>query len=125
MDEAIRFWTGALGFELERQAEMGGAFLHQVTGIDDPSVKTAIVRASGGYVVELLQYSKGRQNGAVPDGAGAIGAAHLALTVSDIHAVIARIEAAGWKQRVVRCRSGVGQGRERWSPTFQGQTISR
>ncbi|WP_294190399.1 VOC family protein [uncultured Sphingomonas sp.] len=99
LDAAVRFWTEALGFKLERQSEMGGDFLHQVTGVDDPSVKTAIVRAPDGYVVELLQYSKGRQNGAVPNSAGAIGAAHLALTVKDIHAAIARVEAAGWKAK--------------------------
>jgi catechol 2,3-dioxygenase-like lactoylglutathione lyase family enzyme len=78
---------------------MGGDFLHQVTGVDDPSVKTAIVKAPDGYVVELLQYSNGRQNGAVPNSAGAIGAAHLALSVNDIHAAIARVEAAGWKAK--------------------------
>ncbi len=99
LGEAIRFWTGALGFTLERQSEMGGDFLHQVTGVDDSSVKTAIVRAPSGYAVELLQYSTGRQNGAAPSSAGAIGAAHLALTVTDIHAAIARVEAAGWKAK--------------------------
>ncbi|CEF41602.1 glyoxalase/bleomycin resistance protein/dioxygenase [Acetobacter senegalensis] len=99
LDEAIRFWTGALGFTLERQSEMGGDFLYQVTGVDDPSVKTAIVKAPGGYVVELLQYSNGRQNGAIPNSAGSIGAAHLALTVKNIHAAIARVEAAGWKAK--------------------------
>ncbi|USJ01362.1 VOC family protein [Xanthomonas prunicola] len=99
LDEAVRFWTGALGFKLERQSEMGGDSLYQVTGVDDPNVKTAIVRAPDGYVIELLQYSKGRQNGAVPNSAGAIGAAHLALTVNDIHAAIARVEAAGWKAK--------------------------
>ncbi|SOO25641.1 VOC family protein [Xanthomonas citri] len=99
LDDAVRFWTGALGFKLERQSEMGGDFLYQVTGVDDPNVKTAIVRAPDGYAIELLQYSKGRQNGAVPNSAGAIGAAHLALTVNDIHAAIARVEAAGWKAK--------------------------
>ncbi len=99
LDEAIRFWTAALGFKLERRSEMGGEFLHQVTGVDDPNVKTAIVRAPDGYAVELLQYSKGSQNGAVPNSAGAIGAAHLALTVENIHAAIARVEAAGWKAK--------------------------
>ncbi|WP_372178231.1 VOC family protein [Xanthomonas axonopodis pv. phyllanthi] len=99
LDEAVRFWTGALGFKLERQSDMGGDFLYQVTGVDDPNVKTAIVRAPDGYAIELLQYSKGRQNGAVPNSAGAIGAAHLALTVNDIHAAIARVEAAGWKAK--------------------------
>jgi catechol 2,3-dioxygenase-like lactoylglutathione lyase family enzyme len=99
LDEAIRFWTGALGFTLERQSEMGGDFLHQVTGVDDPQVKTAIVRAPDGYVVELLQYSNGPQNGTVPNNAGSIGAAHLALTVKDIHAAIACVKAAGWKAK--------------------------
>lgn len=99
LDEAVRFWTEALGFTLVRQSEMGGDFLHQVTGVDDPNVKTAIVRAPDGYAVELLQYSKGHQNGAVPNSAGSIGAAHLALIVKDIHAAIARVEAAGWNAR--------------------------
>lgn len=99
LDDAIRFWTGALGFTLERRSEMGGDFLHEVTGVLDPSVKTAIVRAPSGHAVELLQYSKGRQNGAAPSSAGAIGAAHLALTVQDIHAAIARVEAEGWKAK--------------------------
>lgn len=99
LDEAIRFWTEALGFTLERQAQMGGDFLHQVTGVDDPSVRTAIVKAPDGFIVELLQYSKGRRNGQSPDSAGAIGAAHLALTVRDIHAAICRVEAAGWKAK--------------------------
>ncbi|WP_019515650.1 VOC family protein [Sphingomonas sp. Mn802worker] len=99
LDEAVRFWTEALGFTLERRSEMGGDFLQQVTGVDDPSVKTAIVRASDGYVVELLQYSQGHQNGIVPDSAGSIGAGHLALAVQDIHATIARVEVAGWKAK--------------------------
>lgn len=99
LDESIRFWTDALGFTLERQSEMGGDFLHQVTGVDDPNVRTAIVRSAGGFVVELLQYSRGQQNGTVPNSAGAIGAAHLALTVRDIHSAIALVEAAGWKPK--------------------------
>ncbi|WP_114227454.1 VOC family protein [Sphingomonas ginsengisoli (ex An et al. 2013)] len=96
LDDAVRFWTEALGFTLERQSEMGGDFLRQVTGVDDAGVKTAIVKAPGGCVVELLQYAKGLENGIVPSSSGAIGAAHLALTVTDIHAALARVEAAGW-----------------------------
>jgi lactoylglutathione lyase len=99
LDEAVRFWTRALGFTLERQSEMGGDFLHQVTGVDDPKVRTAIVKAQDGYVVELLEYSNGLQNGAVPSSPGSIGAAHLALTVKDIHVAIARVEAAGWRAK--------------------------
>ena len=99
LDEAIRFWTEALGFTLERRSEMGGDFLRQVTGVDDPKVQTAIVKAPDGFVIELLHYSRGLQNGLAPDSAGAIGAAHLALTVKDIHAAIARVVRAGWNSK--------------------------
>ncbi|MBB4619926.1 VOC family protein [Sphingomonas abaci] len=99
LDAAIQFWTEGLAFKLERQSEMGGDFLHQVTGVVDPKVRTAIVKAPDGYMVELLEYSTGLQNGTVPDSAGSIGAAHIALTVRDIHAAIARVEAAGWKPK--------------------------
>ena len=99
LDESIRFWTQALGFTLQRQSEMGGEFLRQVTGVDDPRVRTAIVEAPDGFVIELLQYSGGREHGAVPESAGAIGAAHLALAVKDIHIAIERVEAAGWKAK--------------------------
>jgi len=99
LDDSIRFWTQALGFTLQRQSEMGGDFLYQVTGVDDPKVRTAIVQAPDGFVVELLEYSRGRQHGAAPENAGAIGAAHLALTVEDIHAAIARVEGTGWKAK--------------------------
>lgn len=99
LQEAVRFWTEALGFTLQRQSEMGGDFLHQVTGVANPHVQTAIVRAPDGFLVELLQYSEGSQNGAVPSSAGAIGAAHLALNVGDIHTAIARVEAVGWKAK--------------------------
>lgn len=99
LDEAVRFWTDALGFVLERRSEMGGDFLHQVTGVEDSMVQTAIVRAPDGFVIELLEYSNGHRNGSAPASAGAIGAAHLALRVEDIRAAIGRVEAAGWKAK--------------------------
>jgi len=70
-----------------------------VTGVDDSKVRTAIVKAPDGYMVELLEYSNGLQNGKVPNGSGSIGAAHLAMSVKDIYAAIARAEAAGWKAK--------------------------
>jgi lactoylglutathione lyase len=96
LSEAIRFWTGALGFTLERQSQMGGDFLRDVTGVVDSEVNTAIVRAPDGYLVELLEYSQGHSHGTAPPNAGAVGGAHLALTVHDVVAAIHRIEAAGW-----------------------------
>ncbi len=99
LDEAIRFWTIGLGFMLERQSEMGGQFILQATGTADPKVRTAIVKGPDGSRVELLEYSQGDRHGITPPTASAIGSAHLALSVQDIHVVIERIEQAGWQAR--------------------------
>ena len=99
LEEAIRFWTIGLGFTLERQSEMGGSFILQVTGTADPSVRTAIVKGPDGSRVELLEYSQGDRHGITPPTASAIGSAHLALRVQDIYAVLERIKQAGWKAR--------------------------
>jgi len=66
LDEAVRFWTGALGFMLERQSEMGGNFLHQVTGVDEPNVKTAIVRAPDGLWSNFCNTRKDAKTGRCP-----------------------------------------------------------
>ena len=97
LNDAIRFWTEAMGFTLERRSEMGGEFLREVTGVTDPLVHTAVVRAPGGFAVELLEFSDAAQHGVAPASAGAIGAAHIALSVDDIAAAIRRVEAAGWE----------------------------
>ncbi len=99
LDQAIDFWTGVMGFELVRRSEMGGNFLREATGVDDPRCRMALVVSPNGFPIELLEYSTGPDLGRVPDTAGAIGATHLAVTVVDIHAVIARIAAAGWSKK--------------------------
>lgn len=99
LDDAIRFWTEAMGFTLVRRGEMGGSFLHAVTGVDDPRCRVALVAAPDGFSVELLEYSTGPGLGHVPGSAGAIGAAHIAVTVASVAAAVARIEAAGWRIR--------------------------
>lgn len=96
LEEAIQFWTEAMGFDLVRQGEMGGEFLREATGVDDPRCRMALVTAPNGYPIELLEYSTGPTLGQTPRSTGAIGAAHIALTVADIRIAIARIEKAGW-----------------------------
>lgn len=85
-----------MGFELVRTGEMGGEFLREVTGVDDPRCRMALVVSPAGFPIELLEYSTASRLGKAPESAGAIGAAHLAVTVADIELTIARIQAHGW-----------------------------
>ena len=97
LDEAVRFWTEAIGFELVGKGELAGAFPGTVTGVPTPVLKAAIVKAPNGYLVELLEFASDKNEGRVPGSAGAIGATHFAITVSDIQHALKRVEAEGWK----------------------------
>lgn len=97
LEDAIKFWTEALGFKLLRKGEMGGDFLREVTGVDDPRCRMALVVSPSGFPIELLEYSTASTLGKVPDSAGAIGAAHIAVNVADIEMAVAKIRSFGWK----------------------------
>ncbi|MCW6507925.1 VOC family protein [Lichenifustis flavocetrariae] len=97
LEDALQFWTEAMGFVLVRQSEMGGAFLRETTGVEDPRCRMALVKDPNGFAVELLEYSTGHELGRVPRSSGAIGSAHLAVTVVDIRRAVGRVETAGWQ----------------------------
>lgn len=88
-----------MGFKLVRQGEMEGEFLAQTTGVTGARVRMALVHTPDGYPVELLEYSTRAGLGHAPVSAGAVGAAHIAFTTSDIAKAIEKIEAAGWKAK--------------------------
>lgn len=113
LDEAVRFWTEAIGFELVGKGELAGDFPGTVTGVPTPVLKAAIVKAPNGYLVELLEFASDKSEGRVPGSAGAIGATHFAITVSDIQHALKRLEAEGWKAKGTPSRipSGGYKGR--------------
>lgn len=95
LDEALRFWTEALGGRLERTGTMGGTFLGEVTGAHGAEVRVAIVVLAG-QTIELLEYS-GIDRPPAPAKPFEPGFAHLALVVDSIDAVLARIAVYGWQ----------------------------
>jgi hypothetical protein len=42
---------------------MGGEFLREATGVDDPRCRMSLVTAPNGYPIELLEYSTGLRLG--------------------------------------------------------------
>ena len=112
LDDAIRFWTDALGFELLRQGEIAGAFIVETTCVDAPTLRAALVEAPNGSRIELVEYAADKSRGLAPASLGAIGAAHVAITVGNIEQAVARIEAEGWtaKGLIRSVPSGARQG---------------
>lgn len=59
LDEAIAFWTAAMGFELVRTGEMGGDFLREVTG----RRRSALPHGAGGIACRLPHRTAGILDG--------------------------------------------------------------
>ncbi|MCQ8279717.1 VOC family protein [Acetobacteraceae bacterium KSS8] len=106
LDAALRFWIDGLGATLEREGEMAGAFLQEVTGAPDATVRMAVVSFAG-LEIELLDYA-GPDRPASPQKPFHPGFAHLALMVADLPAVLARIAPHGWRPAGTPQRIPVG-----------------
>jgi catechol 2,3-dioxygenase-like lactoylglutathione lyase family enzyme len=97
LERALSFWRDVLGFELSHRAHQSGTMASEITGVPGAELSLAVVKAPG-HKIELLQYHapadrKLRSEFRPCD----LGAAHIALTVDDIDAVVEKIAASGWK----------------------------
>ncbi len=96
LDAALHFYGELLGFETVRRAEESGAALGNILALDGTQVTTIKMEAGNGQI-ELLHFgSPARQatrNGQLS--ADSLGLTHIAVTVDDLDATYARIEAAG------------------------------
>jgi catechol 2,3-dioxygenase-like lactoylglutathione lyase family enzyme len=96
LSEALHFWVEVLGFELLlRDSLAKGAFLTQVTGVENSEVSLAMVRGHG-HVIELLQYTGPPDRTKVEARPCDVGATHVAFFVDDLEAVLHRMSECGW-----------------------------
>ncbi len=95
LEEALRFWTEVLGFEIKVRMDEAGPHIDAMMGLEDVRVTTAKLKAPDESMVELLQFHSHPDVAAWGGGASSTGLTHIALTVDDIDAVCARVEAFG------------------------------
>ena len=90
LDEALSFYRDLLGFKVERRMEEGGEYLSRILGEENITATTVKMSVPGGGMVELLHF---------PDhlgGPGLVdlvspGPTHIALTVTNLDALYARM----------------------------------
>ena len=100
LDEAVDFYTGLLGFQCIHRQAQANEYTRRLVGYPDAELRIAQLVVPGAlrrvttHDLELVQYvtprgSRQDYNICNP------GAAHLALTVGDIHEYFTRLNAAG------------------------------
>jgi glyoxylase I family protein len=98
LERSLAFWRDVLGFELSHRAHQTGELASEITGIPGAEIKLAVLKAPGGYKIELLEYlalAARKQHGNLRP--CDLGHAHVALLVDDLEAILERIAAHGWK----------------------------
>lgn len=97
LERALAFWRDVLGFEFSHRAHQTGELASKITGVPGAELSLAVVKAPG-HKIELLEYhappERKKTNDLRPCDVGSV---HIALTVDDLDAVLARIAAAGWR----------------------------
>lgn len=95
IETSLDFYAGLLGGERLGPYDRSGPGVDEVTGYPGVVVRQAFVHPPDGpAVVELLQYVGGSPVVLDPDN-GHVGAAHVALTVGDLDAVLSRLRENG------------------------------
>jgi catechol 2,3-dioxygenase-like lactoylglutathione lyase family enzyme len=95
IERSLSFWRDVLGFELSHRAHHTGDLASKVTGVAGAEILIAVLKAPG-HKIELLQYLAPEDRKHVATRPCDVGSAHIAYTVDDLDAVLARIEIAGW-----------------------------
>jgi catechol 2,3-dioxygenase-like lactoylglutathione lyase family enzyme len=97
LSEALAFWNGVLGFEIDATFDLGGELLENVTGVEGAEVSIAAVVAPGGHVIELLEYKGPATRTKLSPRPCDVGSVHICFEVDDLDAVLARVARSGWK----------------------------
>lgn len=94
LDASRRFYESALGFTVVRTLSVPDAAAGQLLQLSGPMGLSAVYLSLGGFVLELLAYSARdvSQRARVMD---EVGLTHMSLSVADLGAAMARVEASG------------------------------
>jgi catechol 2,3-dioxygenase-like lactoylglutathione lyase family enzyme len=96
LDTSVSFWRDALGFVVNSTFDDSGARAERITGVRGAVIRGAVLTGAGGHTVELLEYVEPADRGENAPRPCDVGAMHLALSVADLDAALARAAHAGW-----------------------------
>jgi catechol 2,3-dioxygenase-like lactoylglutathione lyase family enzyme len=112
MDASVRVFTRVLGFTLRDRGPRDARLIGAVTGLGHADVEIAFLDGYG-HTLELIQYRTPADRGIARYRPCDVGAAHVALDVTDLDRMLAEVEAAGFARmgEVITVPAGPNRGR--------------
>jgi catechol 2,3-dioxygenase-like lactoylglutathione lyase family enzyme len=113
LDEVIPFFRDLLGFELTSRAPRDGRLIGRMTALDGVEIEIAYVNGPG-HRIELIQYKAPADREVVVPRLCDSGAAHVALDVQGIEALVAASAAFGFTPvgEIIEVDAGPNRGRK-------------
>jgi catechol 2,3-dioxygenase-like lactoylglutathione lyase family enzyme len=111
LDQVIRFFRDLLGFELASRAARDPRLIERMTALDGVAIEIAYVNGPG-HRIELIQYQAPADREVVVPLLCDSGAAHVALNVTGIEALVAASAAYGFTAvgQIVEIDAGPNRG---------------
>jgi len=96
LEDAVAFFV-TLGLELQNEAQVEGAWVDRVIGLEGVRAQLAMVQTPDGHGrLELVKFlAPPSDGGDQPEPANALGIRHVTFAVEDIDAVLTRLQARG------------------------------
>lgn len=95
LEAALHFWRDLLGFTLARQMEESGPHIDAMMGLNYVRLTTAKLTAPGGGMIELLYFHSHPDQTSWNGTPYSTGFTHVAITVTDIRVLCAKLADAG------------------------------
>ena len=95
LEQALKFYSGVLGFKVLARRERDGGPIDKVVGYDHAHLKIADVGTGEGTVIELIQYVNPPPADRPTEERSVLGGSHIAFDVDDVEETHRRIVAGG------------------------------
>lgn len=95
LDRAVAFYTGLLGFAIERRLQVPDGAASALLGVDPPVGLEAVYLRRGPFVLELMAFHRPGNPPWAERRFNEPGLTHLSLSVPDLDATVAAVEAHG------------------------------
>ena len=85
------FWTNLIGFKLHIDAKEISPYIDELLGIANPELRTVKLIDENGFIIELLEFANYPAKDNWEGNLATTGLTHIAITVSDLESLAAKL----------------------------------
>jgi catechol 2,3-dioxygenase-like lactoylglutathione lyase family enzyme len=89
--KTTEFWVNLIGFKLHIDAKEISPYIDELLGIANPELRTVKLIDENGFIIELLEFANYPAKDNWEGSLATTGLTHIALTVSDLESLAAKL----------------------------------